>query len=69
MQEISQEDAESNARLVEALFGSVEEAEEQLKKDPELSSHLQLDLDENGEPTLMRFVCECFTPPTHAFRR
>ena len=39
---VSQEDAESNARLMAALFGSVEEAEEQLKKDPDVSSHLQV---------------------------
>lgn len=45
---ISKEDAESNARLVDALFGSVEEAAEALEKDPDVSSHLQLDLDENG---------------------
>tara|TARA_B110001452_G_scaffold214868_1_gene185879 strand:- start:1421 stop:1564 length:144 start_codon:yes stop_codon:yes gene_type:complete len=46
---ISKEDAESNARLVDALFGSVEEFEDEVAaKDPEVSSHLQLDLDENG---------------------
>ena len=53
---LSREDAESNERLVEALFSSVEEASTKLAKDPLVASHLQLDVDENGEPTQLRFV-------------
>ena len=51
---ISVEDAESNARLVEALFGSVEEAAQAVQKRQDVPSHLQLDLDENGEPLQLR---------------
>ena len=54
---ISAEDAESNARIVEALFGGMEEAVDQIAaKDPEIASHLQLDYDEDGQPTQLRFV-------------
>ena len=54
---ISVEDAESNARIVEALFGGAEEAVDQIAaKDPEIASHLQLDYDEEGQPTQLRFV-------------
>ena len=53
---LSREDAESNERLVDALFGGVEEASKELVKDPNIASHLQLDLDENGQPKQLRFV-------------
>merc|ERR1719191_1023826 len=53
---ISKEDAESNARLVEALFGSVEEARKALVADVNKPSHMQLDLDDDGEPTQLRFA-------------
>jgi len=53
---VSREDAESNRRLVEALFGSVSEAEEALVKDKSIPSHQQLDYNEDGEPSLLRFV-------------
>ena len=53
---VSQEDAESNARLVDALFGSAEEAQRALFRDPSVASHLQLDLDETGKPKLLRFA-------------
>eukprot|EP00966_Prymnesium_polylepis_P244923 5665199-Prymnesium_polylepis.1 len=52
----SKEDAESNARLVAALFDSVEEAAGALEKSKDVSSHLQLDYDDNGQPTQLRFV-------------
>lgn len=53
---ISREDAESNRRLVEALFGSVADAEELMSKDKSIPSHQQLDYEEDGTPTLLRFV-------------
>jgi len=52
---ISREDSESNQRLVEAMFGSVEEFERVLK-DPDIPSHKQLDLDEVGKPLQIRFA-------------
>ena len=71
MKAVSKEDAESNARLVKALFseGLAEEdaddvnqaifnaVEEQIEKDKETPSHMQLDYDEDGNPTQLRFVC------------
>ena len=70
MMAVSREDAESNARLVKALFdsdnpagmGSDEqlnalwEVEEAIEKDPNIASHLQLDLDEDGNPVQLRFL-------------
>ena len=70
MKAVSKEDAESNARLVKALFseGLAEEdaddvnqaifnaVEEQIEKDKETPSHMQLDYDEDGNPTQLRFV-------------
>eukprot|EP00310_Coccolithus_braarudii_P020423 CAMPEP_0183354742 /NCGR_PEP_ID=MMETSP0164_2-20130417/38004_1 /TAXON_ID=221442 /ORGANISM="Coccolithus pelagicus ssp braarudi, Strain PLY182g" /LENGTH=281 /DNA_ID=CAMNT_0025527685 /DNA_START=208 /DNA_END=1053 /DNA_ORIENTATION=+ len=50
------EDAASNQRLIEALFGSLVEAEAQLEKDRAISSHQQLDYDEDGVPTMLRFA-------------
>jgi len=50
---VSQADYESNQRLVNALFESTETA---LEKDPSIASHLQLDLDEDGKPTQLRFA-------------
>ena len=49
-------DAQSNARLVDALFGSIEEEESKMDKDVSLPSHKQLDLDADGKPLLMRFA-------------
>ena len=51
-----QQDAESNARLIEALFGGVEEAVEALQADQDTPSHLQLDYDDDGDPIHLRFV-------------
>ena len=51
---LDQADAESNQRLVNALFGL--ESEAALEKDPEIASHLQLDLDETGNPIQLRFA-------------
>ena len=53
---VSKEDAESNARLVEALFGGVEEAAAALEKRKDIPSHMQLDLDDDGNPTQLRFA-------------
>jgi ferredoxin len=68
---VSKEDAESNARLLKALFtadasdtgGGVDlmpaifnAVEESQEKDKETSSHLQLDYDEDGNPQQLRFV-------------
>ena len=52
----SQLDAESDARLMDALFGESEAEEEVVEKDPEVTSHLQLDYDEDGQPTQLRFA-------------
>lgn len=51
-------EAENRQRLVEALFGSVEEFNKKLdmQNDVTIPSHLKVDLDEDGEPTLLRFV-------------
>ena len=51
----SKEDAESNARLVNALFEDAE-VPSGLIKDHNIPSHMQLDLDEEGNPKLMRFA-------------
>jgi len=50
--------AENRQRLVEALFGSVEQFNKKLdmQNDVTIPSHLKVDLDEDGEPTLLRFV-------------
>ena len=53
---VSKEDAESNARLVEALFGGVEEAAAAMEKRKDIPSHMQLDLDDDGNPTQLRFA-------------
>lgn len=53
---LSPEDAASNERLISALFQSVEDAEEAIAKDPSVASHMQLDYEEDGSPTLLRFV-------------
>ena len=52
----SQLDAESDARLMDALFGESEAEEEVVEKDPTVTSHLQLDYDEDGQPTQLRFA-------------
>jgi hypothetical protein len=49
-------DAESNERLVAALFGGVEEELKAIEKDRDTPSHQQLDVDDEGRPLLMRFV-------------
>ena len=60
----SKEDAESNARLLQALldeggedgclvdkvWSSICEEENAMVKNPEIASHLQLDLDDDGKP-------------------
>ena len=68
---MSKEDAESNARLVKALFAGNSEsdsdvdvmsaifdaAEESLvEKDHETPSHMQLDYDADGNPLQLRFA-------------
>ena len=53
---ISQEDAESNARLVSALFGSIEDAAAAAESDTEIASHLKVQKDEEGQPVQLRFV-------------
>ena len=52
---ISREDAESNQRLVQALFGD-DGLENVVAKDPELASHLQLEYNDDGSPTQLRFA-------------
>ena len=47
----AREDAESNARLLGALFGSVEAAAEAIEdSDQTVASHLKVQRDEDGEP-------------------
>ena len=53
---ISQEDAESNARLMAALFGGVDDAAEAIEKSTDVPSHMQLDYGEDGQPLQLRFV-------------
>ena len=55
---VSQDDAESDARLLEALFGSVEAAAAAIEdSDPSVPSHMKVERDpENGEPVQLRFV-------------
>jgi len=48
------EDALSNQRILVALFGEEDAAVK--ARDPSISSHLQLDYNKDGEPTLLRFV-------------
>ena len=61
---LSREDEESNERLLTALMGGAEgESEEYaalstelgrvVERSKDVPSHRQLDLDENGEPTLL----------------
>ena len=52
----SQEDAESNARLVDALFEDAAAVEQALEKSKDVSSHLQLELDADGKPVQLRFA-------------
>ena len=52
---ISREDAQSNARLVDALYLEIADTET-LERQTEVASHLQLDLDDDGEPKLLRFA-------------
>jgi len=52
---ISREDAESNARLIDALYQGIADTET-LEKQTEVASHLQLDLDEEGKPKMLRFA-------------
>ena len=66
----SKEDAESNARLLQALldeggedgclvdkvWSSICEEENAMVKNPEIASHLQLDLDDDGKPQQLRFL-------------
>jgi ferredoxin len=47
-----EEDKASNERLMAALF----EREEEAVKSKDIPSHQQLDVDENGEPLLLRFA-------------
>ena len=51
---ISREDAESNARLVQALFENP--LDEIDMDDKEIASHLKLERDEDGQPLQLRFV-------------
>ena len=55
---ISREDAESNARLVSALFESTGDVQAALNElaDTEIPSHMKLEYDEDGAPKLLRFV-------------
>jgi len=67
---VSKEDAESNARLLKALFTEgasdtdqvdlmpaiFNAVEESIEKDKETPSHMQLDYDEDGTPQQLRFV-------------
>ena len=50
----AESDAESNQRLVDALFGQSDGPV--VEKDKDTPSHMQLDLNEDGEPLQMRFV-------------
>ena len=66
----SKEDAESNARLLQALldeggedgclvdkvWSTICEEENSMVKDPAVASHLQLDLDDDGKPQQLRFL-------------
>ena len=66
----SKEDAESNARLLQALldeggedgclvdkvWSTICEEENSMVKDPAIASHLQLDLDDEGKPLQLRFL-------------
>jgi ferredoxin len=66
----SKEDAESNARLLQALldeggedgclvdkvWSTICEEENYMVKDPAIASHLQLDLDDEGKPLQLRFL-------------
>ena len=47
-----QEDEASNKRLIEALFGGVKELQQAMERDPAVASHLQLDTDAEGSPSL-----------------
>ena len=49
-------DAESDGRLLEALFGGAPEAQEALDMDPDVASHMKLRVDDEGKPILLRFV-------------
>ena len=51
-----EEDAESNGRLLSAMFGGDAAAAAAIKDDPNMASHLKLDYDDDGEPLLLRFV-------------
>lgn len=53
---VSREDAESNARLMGALFGSAEEAADAAEHDQSVSSHLKVHRDEDGDLVQLRFV-------------
>ena len=53
---VSREDAESNARLMGALFGSAEEAADAAEHDQSVSSHLKVHSDEDGDLVQLRFV-------------
>ena len=55
---VSQEDAASDARLLEALFGSVEAAASAIEdSDPNVPSHMKVEKDpETGAPVQLRFV-------------
>lgn len=52
----AEEDAESNGRLLSAMFGGDAAAAAAIKDDPNMASHLKLDYDDDGEPLLLRFV-------------
>mmetsp|Transcript_20475 Transcript_20475/g.65996 ORF Transcript_20475/g.65996 Transcript_20475/m.65996 type:complete len:318 (+) Transcript_20475:103-1056(+) len=56
VQMVSREDAESNARLMGALFGSAEEAADAAEHDQSVSSHLKVHRDEDGDLVQLRFV-------------
>ena len=52
----SKEDAESDGRLLEALFGGTPEAQAAMEMDPDVASHMKLRISEDGRPVLLRFV-------------
>jgi len=52
----AKEDAASDARILEALFGGTPEAQAAIDMDPEVASHMKLRTDEDGNPVLLRFV-------------
>lgn len=56
METPSIEDAESNARLVAALFNDVAEVQQAFEKSKDVSSHMQLDYDDDGKPLQLRFA-------------